>query len=204
MPKTITPKSVFFYFLRFLRAIITLEIIIQLFWVIAIKDTKAWKGFSPIQIYTLGYLNLKHIWLKLLIIWSFFRLWALSDGIETIENMDRCMSNNFSPMAFWRHWHRSYNRWLIRYVYIPLGGKKYYALNIFPIFTFVAGLFSLISVWHDIQLRMLYWGWLIALFILPEIIAIKVFCTTRMRKLLGDWHLHLCAVGAVMNIFMMY
>ena len=24
-----------------------------------------------------------------------------------------------------------------------------------------------------------------------------------MRKALGDWHLHLCAAGAVMNIFMM-
>jgi hypothetical protein len=50
-----------------------MEIIIHLFWVIAIKDTKSWKGFSPLEIYSMGYLNLVHIWLKLLIIWTFFR-----------------------------------------------------------------------------------------------------------------------------------
>jgi protein-cysteine N-palmitoyltransferase HHAT len=96
----------------------TMEVMIHLFWVVAIKDTKAWKGFSPIQIYSVGYLNLKLIWLKLLIIWRFFRylltetrLWGLADGIETCENMTRCMSNNYSPMQFWRNWHRSYNRY---------------------------------------------------------------------------------------------
>jgi hypothetical protein len=30
------------------------------------------------------------------IIWRFFRLWAALDGIDTIENMARCMSNNYS------------------------------------------------------------------------------------------------------------
>jgi D-alanyl-lipoteichoic acid acyltransferase DltB (MBOAT superfamily) len=82
------------------------------------------------------------------------------------------MSNNYSPMEFWRNWHRSFNRWLIRYVYVPLGGKRNYAVNIWPIFTFVA-------VWHDIQLRLLYWGWLIALFILPEIACTRLFCTSK-------------------------
>ena len=48
-------------------------------------------------------------------------------------------------------------------MYIPLGGQKYRMYNTFAVFTFVA-------VWHDIELRLLIWGWLIALFILPEII----------------------------------
>jgi D-alanyl-lipoteichoic acid acyltransferase DltB (MBOAT superfamily) len=50
------------------------------------------------------------------VIWRFFRLWAMADGIEVTENMHRCMSNNYSAQGFWRSWHRSYNRWLIRYV----------------------------------------------------------------------------------------
>ena len=98
----------------------------------------------------------------------------MADGIETIENMTRCMSNNYSGMEFWRAWHRSYNRWLIRYLYIPLGGSKYYLLNIFPIFTFVA-------IWHDIELKLLAWGWLISLFILPEFILSSIFCTQRVN-----------------------
>lgn len=124
-PKTLTLRSVLFYAARLMGALITMELMMHLFWVVAIKDTKAWVGFTPIQIYSVGYLNLKLIWLKvsiikhkLLIIWRFFRLWAMMDGVETCENMTRCMSNNYSPMEFWRNWHRSYNRWLIRYIYI--------------------------------------------------------------------------------------
>lgn len=88
----------------------------------------------------------------------------MADGIETPENMLRCMSNNYSAMAFWRAWHRSFNRWTIRYIYIPLGGSKRPVLNTLAVFTFVA-------FWHDISLKLLVWGWLITLFILPEIIA---------------------------------
>ncbi|KAJ1561745.1 glycerol transporter, partial [Nowakowskiella sp. JEL0078] len=73
------------------------------------------------------------------------------EGIESPENMVRCMSNNYSAVGFWRTWHRSYNRWLIRYVYVPLGGNKYYVYNIWLVFTFVA-------VWHDISLTLVAWG----------------------------------------------
>ena len=31
------------------------------------------------------------MWLKFLIIWRFARLWALCDGIEVVENMQRCV-----------------------------------------------------------------------------------------------------------------
>jgi D-alanyl-lipoteichoic acid acyltransferase DltB (MBOAT superfamily) len=48
-------------------------------------------------------------------------------------------------------------------LYIPLGGSKNRIVNTFIVFTFVA-------IWHDIELRLLIWGWLIALFILPEVV----------------------------------
>ena len=171
-----TRQGTFIYALRWVGAVLTMEIMIHLFWVVAIKDTKAWVGFSPIQIYGLGFYNLKLIWLKLMIIWRFFRLWAMLDGVETIENMFRCMSNNYSGMEFWRDWHRSYNRWLVRYLYVPLGGKKYYILNLFAVFTFVA-------IWHDIELRLLAWGWLIVLFIVPELVVTKLSCTPQVYQI---------------------
>ena len=55
-----------------------------------------------------------------------------------------------------------------RYIYIPLGGTKYAMYNIWVVFTFVA-------LWHDISLKLLAWGWLISLFILPELIATNLF-----------------------------
>jgi D-alanyl-lipoteichoic acid acyltransferase DltB (MBOAT superfamily) len=147
-----------------------METMIHFFYVVAIKDTDGWKGFSSLQIFTVGYINLNLIWLKLTVIWRFFRLWAMADSIETQENMTKCMTNNYSGIGFWRGWHTSYNKWLLRYIYIPLGGKNRRALNSFLIFTFVA-------IWHDIELRLLTWGWLITVFIVPEVLMTNFFCT---------------------------
>jgi D-alanyl-lipoteichoic acid acyltransferase DltB (MBOAT superfamily) len=81
-------------------------------------------------------------------------------------------------------------------MYIPLGGNGSRAWNTLIIFTFVA-------IWHDIELKLLAWGWLITLFIIPEILCTKYFCSVEMRDQLGDWHIHLCAWGGVLNVFMM-
>jgi len=56
------------------------------------------KNFSIAGV--LGYFCLHLLWLKLYIIWRFFRLWALADNIDTVENMNRCMSNNFNLQVF--------------------------------------------------------------------------------------------------------
>ncbi|KAJ3296089.1 glycerol transporter [Borealophlyctis nickersoniae] len=173
-----------------------MEVLLHGMHVVAIKDAKAWVGMTPFQISMVGYFNLKVIWLKLLIIWRFFRLWALSDTIDSTENMTRCMSNNFSAMDFWKHWHRSFNRWLVRYLYIPLGGSTHYALTIWPIFTFVA-------VWHDVSMRLLMWGWLVPAFILPEVVVKRVFGGDKGRKMFGKMYRHLAAIAAVFNILLM-
>lgn len=49
--------------------------------------------------------------------------------------------------GFWRNWHSSFNAWLVRYLYIPLGGNRHRCLVIWPVFLFVA-------VWHDIEARL--------------------------------------------------
>jgi D-alanyl-lipoteichoic acid acyltransferase DltB (MBOAT superfamily) len=161
----------------------------------------------------LGFFNLHIIWLKLLIPWRFFRLWALVDGIDPPENMVRCVSNNYSAFAFWRAWHRSFNRWIVRYVYIPLGGGRGRARgddskssSVFfakarQIFNFLI-VFTFVALWHDINLRLLMWGWLITLFVLPEIIATLLFPAHRWRSHPNTYRV-LCGIGAVGNILMM-
>ena len=111
---------------------------------------------------------------QLLLPWRFFRLWALTDGLDPPENMIRCMANNYSALGFWRAWHRSYNLWIVRYLYIPLGGSRRLAATSILIFTFVA-------LWHDLSPRLLAWGWLAALFILPEVVAKKTFPPSLVR-----------------------
>ena len=147
----------------------------------------------------LGYFNLHAAWLKILIPWRFVRLWALVDGLDAPENMVRCMSDKYSALAFWRGWHRSMNRWIIRYIYVPLGGngggKVKSMVNISAVFTFI-------GLWHDINLRLLAWGWLTTLFILPEVIAMFIFPQGKWKNWPEVFRIF-CGIGAVGNILMM-
>jgi D-alanyl-lipoteichoic acid acyltransferase DltB (MBOAT superfamily) len=203
-PHSITPKRTAMYAIRFIVVVLTMEIMIHYMYMVAIFHAKpAWSQYSPAQLSMMGFFNLKHIWLKLLIPWRFFRLWALLDGIDPPENMVRCMSDNYSVMHFWRGWHRSFNKWSLRYLYIPLGGsampgmwgKARAVANYLVVFTFIA-------IWHDIQLRLLMWGWLVTLFVLPEILASWVF-PARKWKDSPDAYRWLCGVGAVGEILML-
>lgn len=189
---SINAKRTFIYGLRFIFCVLVMEFLLHFMYVVAVSKAKAWDGDTPFQISMIGLFNLNLIWLKLLIPWRLFRLWALIDGIDPPENMIRCMNNNYSALAFWRAWHRSYNKWVVRYIYIPLGGSKNRFLTSLAVFSFVA-------IWHDIELRLLLWGWLIVVFLLPEI-----FATAYFSKYRGEpWYRHLCGMGAVVNIWMM-
>lgn len=193
-PKEIPVKTFAMWFGRLIFCLLTMEFMLHYMHLVAISKRQAWEDDPILQICMIGLFNLVLIWLKLMIIWRFFRFWALLDGIEAPENMIRCVLNNYSALGFWRSWHKSYNLWTIRYLYVPMGGSQYAIYNIWVVFTFVA-------IWHDINLKLLAWAWLISLFVLPEIIAGKVFS----KKKWGSWphYRHLCALGAVGNIFMM-
>ncbi|KAI4203344.1 MAG: hypothetical protein LQ350_001865 [Teloschistes chrysophthalmus] len=206
-PQSITSDRTTLYGIRFIISLLTMEVMLHFIYAVAIsKSQPAWEIYTPFQLSMLGYFNLHIIWLKLLLPWRFFRLWALLDGIDPPENMVRCMSDNYSALAFWRGWHRSFNRWIVRYIYIPLGGsggpgthgqwgKARAVVNMLVVFTFVA-------LWHDIQLKLLIWGWLITLFVLPEVLAGYAF---PKRKWQNHKHAYrmICGFGAVGNILMM-
>lgn len=192
LPSVKDHKRTLIYFARLMFCILVMEFIMHFMYVLAVSKTKAWEGDTPFQISMIGMFNLNLIWLKLLIPWRLFRFWSLLDGIDPPENMIRCMDNNYSALAFWRAWHRSFNRWVTRYIYVPMGGSGNRIVNSLCVFSFVA-------IWHDIELKLLMWGWLIVLFLLPEMMATVYF------KRFNDqwWFRHLCAVGAVINIWMM-
>ena len=67
--------------------------------------------------------------------------------------------------------------------------------NMLAVFTFVA-------LWHDINLRLLMWGWLITLFVLPETLATMAFPAKKWRDRPNTYRV-LCGIGAVFNILMM-
>ena len=200
---SLTTRRTTLYGIRFLLTLLCMELLLHYIYVVAIsKSSPDWSTYTPFQLSMLAFFNLHIIWLKLLIPWRFFRFWSLIDGIDPPENVVRCMSDNYSALAFWRGWHRSFNRWLVRYIYIPLGGgagggvsKARSIANMLAVFTFVA-------LWHDINLRLLMWGWLIMLFVLPEILATMAFPAKKWRDSPNAYR-YICGVGAVFNILMM-
>ncbi|GAA5821625.1 hypothetical protein JCM11251_000940 [Rhodosporidiobolus azoricus] len=190
-----SPRALLSYTLRFVFCLLTMEILLHSMYPVALKNVDQWwRDMSAAEVAMIGFWNLVVVWLKLLLPWRLFRLWSLLDGISPPENMVRCMANNYSTLGFWRSWHRSYNLWVVRYLYIPLGGSSRPALATLGVFTFVA-------LWHDLRLRLLVWGWAVTGLVVPEIAARKVFARAPISKIpLGR---HVAAVGGVLNILLL-
>ncbi|HWF19485.1 MAG TPA: MBOAT family O-acyltransferase [Verrucomicrobiae bacterium] len=75
-------------------------------------------------------------------------------GIKVLENFDwPYLRTNIAE--FWRHWHMSLYRWLVDYVFIPLGGSRVRPARVYVnllITMFLSGL------WHGAGLNFLVWG----------------------------------------------
>jgi alginate O-acetyltransferase complex protein AlgI len=75
-------------------------------------------------------------------------------GIKVPENFDwPYLRTNISE--FWRHWHMSLYKWLVDYVFIPLGGSRKNAPRVYLnvlITMFLSGL------WHGAGLNFVVWG----------------------------------------------
>jgi hypothetical protein len=139
--------------------------------------------FGPFEVGATSLATLNFMYLKFTVMWRFFRVWALASGVEAPENMLRCVNNNATILGFWKGWHASYNKWLVRYVYVPLGGAKYRLLNAWAVFGFVAA-------WHDkINHRLIGWCVVFAAFLAPELlvkeIGRKLFPTVSSRDTVG-------------------
>lgn len=140
------------------------------------------------------YLTLAFLWLKFSVIWKLFRLFALLDGVEVPEDMLRCFSDTVSVAEFWRSWHASFNQWILRYMYVPLGGSRYRLLVIFPIFGFIA-------LWHDIEMHLFAWALVMCVAMIPEMAVQTIVGGRRFDWLRRKpyWR-HLQALGSVAAI----
>lgn len=145
------------YALRWLLSLGAMELLAVHCPVFAIQRSGLLYALSPTQLAAQLYLTLKVMWLKFLLMWRFFTLAARLDRVDAPENMLRCVSNNHSLAGFWRGWHASFNKWILRYMYLPLEGRKNGMATVWIVFVFVA-------LWHDLDLKLLLWGLLNALF----------------------------------------
>lgn len=110
-----------------------------------------------------------------------------------MDNLSRCVCNNYGFEGFWRMWHRGFNQWLVRYLYIPLGGNK----SIISVIATIA----FVAFWHDHTLNIVIWAFALIVFILPEIL-IKRHARNNWRELFGlHWFKYLAAVSSAIYIY---
>ena len=129
------------YFLKLIFFIIVMEVYNHFLFPIFLFKNKE-NLFEPNNEISLFYycficLNvLTFIWLKFTVIWKLFRFLAWCDGLLVEENVNRFIYNFYSLELFFRGINRSLNRWMVRYIYIPLGGKNKKYINIWIVFGF--------------------------------------------------------------------
>lgn len=164
--------------LEWLFWLAVLELLTQVFYYNGINDLELYRRtdvyptgtWSPWEVAWGGWFTLNFMWMKFFVIWRFFRLWGILDGVDSPENMEKWINNNNTFRGFWRGWHSSLNLWIVRYVYLPLGGRHSQRWSIWVIFSFIA-------VWHDLWWRWVAWAWLNALFFVVEAWVLTVLAS---------------------------
>ncbi len=137
--------------------------------------------------------HLVFIWFKFLIIWRVGRVWAGLCGVEVVDNLSRCVCNNYGFEGFWRMWHRGFNQWLVRYLYVPLGGNQ----NLLSVVATIA----FVAFWHDHTLNIVIWAFALVIFILPEILIKRYARKTLKAYFPLLWFKYLSALLSAIYIY---
>ncbi|EAL63159.1 membrane bound O-acyl transferase family protein [Dictyostelium discoideum AX4] len=183
--------------IKILLVFLGLEICLHYCYYHSFDKSDVWMTFTGAEVALTGYLVLNFMYVKFLIIWRTFRLFALFDGIDTPENMNRCVNNNYTFTGFWRSWHGAFNKWTIRYLYIPLGGKKTQFVSIWIIFFFI-------GLWHDLWLSWIAWALLNCVFFSIEIGIMFYFYHPKRLPLRRKWYWRfMVAIAGTFNIFLL-
>jgi protein-cysteine N-palmitoyltransferase HHAT len=173
--KSFKPMEVVWMLVRLALWSLALEVAIHFVYFDGINDQELWINDPTYPSWAIafgGFFTLHFMWTKFMTIWRFFRVWAIIDGIECQENMLRWIHNNCTFTGFWKGWHASLNKWIVRYLFVPLGGSKTQTWNMWVIFTFI-------GLWHDLWWRWVAWAWITCFCFCGEIAVIRFFGSKR-------------------------
>ena len=90
-------------------------------------------------------------------------------GFTLMNNFNHPYLAN-SIQDFWRKWHISLSKWLMDYIYIPLGGNRCSAKR--HIFNLIVT-FIISGIWHGANWTFIFWGMLHGIFVSLYFIFIK-------------------------------
>jgi len=186
------------YIAKVVVALWAIEVVLHHMPIFAANRAGLLKG-ADIQLQCTAVLaTLNVMWLKFTVMWRLARSWALLDGMDVPENMLRSVNSTDGVGAFWKGWHASFNRWIVRYMYIPMGGSGGRWWNVWIVFGFVA-------LWHDADVNLLAWGALNAAFFVMEKMVGGIWKKNGGALLTSfpTLHRHLSAIGRTSLVFLL-
>ncbi|XP_066538109.1 protein-cysteine N-palmitoyltransferase HHAT isoform X2 [Hoplias malabaricus] len=121
------------------------ELMIHLMYMHAIQNNETYLNILPP--WALGGLALAMVqffYVKYLVLFGAVSVLVTLDGLEP-PPLPRCVSIMYSFRAMWRYFDVGLYRWLIRYLYVPLGGSH---RGLFQKLLSTAVAFSFVCFWH--------------------------------------------------------
>lgn len=88
-------------------------------------------------------------------------------GIDLVQNF-RLPFFSRNPREYWQRWHTSLRKWLIDYIYIPMGGNKGGQAHYIIVLLFT---FAFSGIWHEATWTFLCWGLINGVLFLPYIFS---------------------------------
>ena len=88
-------------------------------------------------------------------------------GIELTQNFKMPFFSR-NPAEFWRRWHTSLRKWMLDYIYLPMGGNKVTKPKYIFLILFI---FSFSGLWHGANYTFICWGLLNGLYFVPYILT---------------------------------
>ncbi|XP_023183114.1 protein-cysteine N-palmitoyltransferase HHAT isoform X3 [Xiphophorus maculatus] len=117
-------------------------------------------------------------YVKYLVLFGLPSMLATLDGLVP-PKLPRCVSIMHSFTGMWRHFDEGLYRWLIRYIYVPLGGSRHGPLSkVFS--TGVA--FAFVCFWHGGQDYLRYWALMNWAGVLVENAIRALFASSRLHS----------------------
>ncbi|KAF7704872.1 protein-cysteine N-palmitoyltransferase HHAT isoform X1 [Silurus meridionalis] len=111
-------------------------------------------------------------YVKYLVLFGVASLLMKLDGVEP-PPLPRCVSTMYSFQGMWRQFDVGLYRWLIRYVYIPLGGSQH---GLFQKLISMAMAFSFVCLWHGCHDYLQCWALLNWVCVFTEISITHFLC----------------------------
>ncbi|XP_072546101.1 protein-cysteine N-palmitoyltransferase HHAT [Salminus brasiliensis] len=131
------------------------ELMIHLMYMHAIQNNETYLNIlSPWALGGLALAVVQFFYVKYLVLFGVASLLVTVDGLEA-PPLPRCVSIMYSFRGMWRHFDVGLYRWLIRYLYVPLGGSQ---RGLFQKLIFTALAFSFVCFWHGCHDYLQWWA----------------------------------------------